>query len=55
MMSAPSATGRSPTSKVPRHVRSVAEFPMTVTGKARKIEMRQKMIEELGLKEAISA
>lgn len=41
--------------KVPRHVRSVAEFPMTVTGKARKIEMRQKMIEELGLKEAISA
>ena len=37
--------------KVPRHVRSVAEFPMTVTGKARKVEMRAAMIKELGLKE----
>ena len=37
--------------KVPRHVRSVAEFPMTVTGKARKIEMRATMMAELGLTE----
>ena len=37
--------------KVPRHVRTVAEFPMTVTGKARKVEMRAAMMAELGLAE----
>ncbi|MDF1721792.1 MAG: AMP-binding protein [Minwuia sp.] len=37
--------------KVPRHVRSVPEFPMTVTGKARKVEMRTTMMADLGLKE----
>jgi fatty-acyl-CoA synthase len=41
--------------KVPRHVRTVTEFPMTVTGKARKIEMRQSMMGELGLSEIASA
>ncbi|PPQ33685.1 AMP-binding protein [Rhodopila globiformis] len=34
--------------KVPRYVRFVDEFPMTVTGKMQKFIMRQKMIEELG-------
>ncbi|MFL5281115.1 MAG: AMP-binding protein [Rhodopila sp.] len=34
--------------KVPRHVRFVDEFPMTVTGKMQKFIMRAKMIEELG-------
>lgn len=33
--------------KVPRYVRFVDEFPMTVTGKIRKIEMRAIMAEEL--------
>lgn len=37
--------------KIPRHVRTVAAFPMTVTGKARKVEMRQSMMAELGLAE----
>ena len=41
--------------KVPRHVRFVAELPMTVTGKAQKFVMRQRMIEELGLTEARTA
>jgi fatty-acyl-CoA synthase len=41
--------------KVPRHVRFVAELPMTVTGKAQKFVMRQRMIEELGLAEARTA
>ncbi|MCU0968906.1 MAG: AMP-binding protein [Rubrivivax sp.] len=41
--------------KVPRHVRFVAELPMTVTGKAQKFVMRQRMIEELGLSEARTA
>ncbi len=32
--------------KVPRHIRFVAEFPMTVTGKVQKFEMRNQMAEE---------
>ncbi len=35
--------------KVPRFVKFVDEFPMTVTGKVRKVEMRETSIEELGL------
>ena len=41
--------------KVPRHVRFVAEFPMTVTGKVQKFVMREKMIEDLALVEAKTA
>jgi fatty-acyl-CoA synthase len=35
---------------VPRHVRVVAGFPLTATGKAQKFEMRKSMIEQLGLR-----
>jgi fatty-acyl-CoA synthase len=35
--------------KVPRYVKLVDEFPMTVTGKVRKVEMRERSIDELGL------
>ena len=35
--------------KVPRYVMVVEEFPMTVTGKIRKVEMRERSIEALGL------
>lgn len=35
--------------KIPRYVRFVDSFPMTVTGKVRKVEMRNKSIAELGL------
>jgi fatty-acyl-CoA synthase len=35
--------------KVPRYVRMVQEFPTTVTGKVQKFQMRERMIEELGL------
>ncbi len=38
--------------KVPRYVKVVDEFPMTVTGKIRKVEMRQASVEELGLQSA---
>jgi len=41
--------------KIPKHIRFVAEVPMTVTGKAQKFIMRQKMIEELGLSEVRTA
>jgi fatty-acyl-CoA synthase len=41
--------------KVPRHIRFVAELPMTVTGKAQKFLMRQRMIDELGLSEQRTA
>ena len=35
--------------KVPRHVRFVSEFPMTVTGKMQKFLMRETMMEMLGI------
>jgi fatty-acyl-CoA synthase len=35
--------------KIPRHIRFVSEFPMTVTGKMQKFAMRQQMIDELAL------
>jgi fatty-acyl-CoA synthase len=41
--------------KIPRYVRFVPEFPMTVTGKAQKFAMRDAMAEELGLTEAATA
>ncbi|MFC4604978.1 AMP-binding protein [Rhodococcus kronopolitis] len=34
--------------KIPRYVHVVDEFPMTVTGKVRKIEMREKSVELIG-------
>ncbi|QPF88939.1 AMP-binding protein [Bradyrhizobium commune] len=36
--------------KIPRYIRFVGEFPTTVTGKIQKFVMRQRMIDELGLK-----
>lgn len=36
--------------KVPRYIRFVEEYPMTVTGKIMKYKMRDAMVEELGLK-----
>lgn len=36
--------------KIPRYIKFVDEFPMTVTGKIQKFIMRERMIEELGLK-----
>jgi fatty-acyl-CoA synthase len=38
--------------KVPRYVKVVDGFPMTVTGKVRKVEMREVSIGELGLESA---
>ena len=41
--------------KIPRYIRFVDSFPMTVTGKIQKFLIRQKMKEELGLDEARTA
>ena len=41
--------------KIPRYVHIVEEFPMTVTGKIRKVEMRERSIELLGLQKAARA
>jgi fatty-acyl-CoA synthase len=38
--------------KIPRYVKFVDSFPMTVTGKVQKFKMRESAIEELGLKQA---
>ena len=35
--------------KIPRYVHVVDDFPMTVTGKIRKVEMRERSVELLGL------
>ncbi len=40
--------------KIPRYVKFVDSFPMTVTGKIQKFVMRQQSIEELGLQSAAS-
>jgi fatty-acyl-CoA synthase len=40
--------------KVPRYISFVSEFPMTVTGKVRKMEMREKSIADLGLQSQIA-
>ena len=41
--------------KIPRHVRFVEEFPMTVTGKMQKFLMREQMVAELGIAEQKTA
>jgi fatty-acyl-CoA synthase len=41
--------------KIPRYIRFVADYPMTVTGKVQKFVMRQTMMEELGLRQQQTA
>jgi fatty-acyl-CoA synthase len=41
--------------KVPRYVKVVDEFPMTVTGKVQKFKMREQAIEELDLEGAVAS
>ncbi|MGD9987343.1 AMP-binding protein [Pseudonocardia sp.] len=46
------AAGKLAHYKIPRYVIVVDEFPMTVTGKVRKVEMREKSVELLDLQDA---
>jgi len=48
-------TGRLAHYKIPRYVHVVDEFPMTVTGKVRKVQMRSEAVELLGLQDAAAA
>jgi len=41
--------------KIPRYVKFVDAFPMTVTGKVQKFVMREEMIKELGLSQQKTA
>jgi fatty-acyl-CoA synthase len=43
------ATGKLAHYKIPRYVHVVDQFPMTVTGKVRKVEMREESVRLLGL------
>ena len=43
------ATGKLAHYKIPRYVMVVEEFPMTVTGKIRKVQMREESAKALGL------
>jgi fatty-acyl-CoA synthase len=45
-------TGKLAHYKIPRYVKIVESFPMTVTGKIRKVEMREVSVDELGLQTA---
>ncbi len=47
--------GQSARYKIPRYVRVVEAFPMTITGKVQKFVIREQMIEELGLTQAKTA
>jgi fatty-acyl-CoA synthase len=48
--------GKIATYKIPRYWKFVESFPMTVTGKVRKVEMREMAVKELGLeREAATA
>jgi len=38
--------------KIPRYVKFVTEYPMTVTGKIQKYKMREAAVKELGLERA---
>ena len=49
------ASGKLSHYKIPRYVLVVDEFPLTVTGKVRKVEMREHSIAELGLTAAETA
>jgi fatty-acyl-CoA synthase len=41
--------------KIPRYIKFVDAFPMTVTGKVQKFLMREEMVKELGLSEQKTA
>jgi fatty-acyl-CoA synthase len=41
--------------KIPRYIRFVDAFPMTITGKVQKFAMRDAMIEELGIDQVKTA
>ena len=47
--------GKIATYKIPRYVRVVDDFPMTVTGKIQKFRMREISIRELGLEKAAAS
>src|SRR4051794_35345565 len=46
------ATGHLAHYKIPRYIRVVDDFPMTISGKVRKVEMRAVSVELLGLRGA---
>ena len=48
-------TGRLAHYKIPRYVRLVEDFPMTITGKIRKVQMREESIDLLGLQQIADA
>ncbi|OZB51077.1 MAG: AMP-binding protein, partial [Thiomonas sp. 14-66-4] len=41
--------------KIPRYIRFVQSFPMTITGKVQKFKIREAMKQELGLRDAETA
>ena len=48
-------TGKLAHYKIPRYVHIVEEFPMTVSGKVRKVQMGEESVQLLGLQDAAAA
>ena len=49
------AAGKLAPYKIPRYVHVVEEFPTTATGKVRRVEMRERSVELLGLGDVATA
>ena len=49
------ATGKLAAFKIPRYVTAVEEFPMTASGKVRKVELRKMAADLLGLERVVAA
>ena len=49
------ASGKLAAFKIPRYVTAIEEFPMTASGKVRKVELRQMAMDVLGLEQVVAA
>jgi len=49
------ATGKLAAFKIPRYVTAIEEFPMTASGKVRKVELRQMAMDLVGLEQVVAA
>ena len=49
------ASGKLAAFKIPRYVTAIEEFPMTASGKVRKVELRKMAVDMLGLEQVVAA
>ena len=49
------ASGKLAAFKIPRYVTQIEEFPMTASGKVRKVELRRMAVDMLGIEQVVAA